>query len=155
MGSIELGSCEPVSIVMMHLDRLFLLPLFGHFALVLALYVWLTLVRQRAVKAGDVNVSDFVRVDGDPTRARAIQRNLANQFELPMFAYFAAAVLLAWNAVTWLDVAAAWLFMSGRVAHTLVQTLTSNVPLRGQVYMLTLFGVGLLMARVAWLALLR
>jgi hypothetical protein len=135
--------------------RWFLLPLLGHFALVCLLYVWLTVERKRAVGLGEARVSDFVRADGDPNRSKAIQRNLSNQFELPLFAYFAAALLVAWNAVTWVDVAAAWLFLVGRIAHTAVQTLTSNVALRGQVFMINFVAVAMLMAHVAWIVLNR
>jgi hypothetical protein len=127
-----------------------LLPLLGHFALVCGLYVWLTLVRQRAVHCGEAKLSDFVRADGDPTGAKRIQRNLSNQFELPVFVYFAATLLLQWQAIGWFDVAAAWLFLVGRVIHTGVQTLTDNVALRGQVFVLNFLGVAGLMAHVAW-----
>jgi hypothetical protein len=130
--------------------RWFLLPLLGHFALVCLLYVWLTIERKRAVQRGEARVADFVRADGDPDRSKAIQRNLSNQFELPVFAYFAAALLVAWNAVTWVDISAAWLFFVGRVAHTAVQTLTSDVALRGQVFMINFVAVAMLMAHVGW-----
>ena len=86
-------------------------------------------------------------------RSSRVQRNLSNQFEAPMFAYFAAAVLLAASAVQWWDVAAAWLFFAGRVVHTLVQTLTDNVALRGQVFVINFLGVAVLMGHVALLAL--
>jgi hypothetical protein len=133
------------------MTRLFLLPLLGHFALVCGLYVWLTIERKTAVTRGDAMLSDFVRADGDPARAKRIQRNLANQFEAPMFAYFAAAVLLAMRAVGWFDIAAAWLFLVGRIIHTGVQTLTDNVALRGQVFVINFLGVVALMAHVAWI----
>jgi hypothetical protein len=135
--------------------RWFLWPMVGHFVLVCLLYVWLTIERKRAVGLGEARVSDFVRVDGDPARSKAIQRNLANQFELPMFAYFAVVFLVASSAITWVDVAATWLFLIGRIAHTAVQTLTSNVALRGQVFMITFVAVAMLMAHVAWVILHR
>jgi hypothetical protein len=54
--------------------------------------------------------------------------------------------------VTALDVIAAWVFVAGRVAHSLVQTLTNNVPLRGQVFMINFLAVAVLAGHVAWLA---
>ena len=137
----------------MTLTNLFLLPCLGHFALVCGLYVWLTIVRQRAVRAGEARLSDFVRADADPARAKRIQRNLSNQFELPLFAYFAAALLISWKAVGWVDVAATWLFLVGRIAHTGVQTLSDNVALRGQVFVANFLAVAMLMAHVAWIVL--
>jgi hypothetical protein len=130
--------------------RWFLLPFLAHFALVMSLYVALTIVRMRSVSAGEVKVSDFARADGDARRSRAIQRNLANQFELPLFAYVAALLLILWQAVGVFDIIAAWIFLIGRVVHTAVQTLTDNVPLRGQVFMINTVGVVGLMGHVAW-----
>ena len=39
---------------------------------------------------------------------------------------------------------AAWVFVAGRVIHTLVQTLTDNVQLRGQVFMINFLAVAAL-----------
>ena len=50
-------------------------------------------------------------------------------------------LLIALGKVTTFDVIAAWVFVAGRVIHTLVQTLTDNVPLRGQVFMINFLAV--------------
>ena len=68
-------------------ERLFLLAFVGHFALVVGLYVLLTVQRMGAVRAGQAKVGDFVRATGDPAASARVQRNLANQFEAPLFAY--------------------------------------------------------------------
>ena len=44
------------------------------------------------------------------------------------------------------------MFVAGRVIHTLVQTLTDNVPLRGQVFMINFLAVVVLAGHVALLA---
>ena len=82
-----------------------------------------------------------------------IAYNLANQFELPVVFYAAVVLLIAMNKVTTIDVIAAWLFVAGRVIHSLVQCLTDNVPLRGQVFMINFAGVVVLTGHVAVLAL--
>lgn len=135
------------------MTQLFLLPLLGHFALICGLYLWLTIVRKRAVNAGEALLSDYVRADGEPVGSKRIQRNLANQFELPLFAYFAATLLITWKSVGWFDIAAAWLFLAGRIAHTLVQTLSDDVALRGNVFVVNFLAVAALMAHVAWIVL--
>jgi hypothetical protein len=132
-----------------------ILPLLLHFVLVLGLYAALTAARALAVRNGQATHVAFVRADGDPPAAARIQRNLANQFEAPLFAYFAAAVLISQDAVTALDVAAGWLFLFGRVIHTGVQTLTDKVRLRGLVFLINFVGIVALMAHVALLALER
>ena len=133
--------------------RLFVLAFVGHYLLVLTLYVALTVVRMRDVRAGETTITDYVREDGDAPLAARIQRNIANQFEMPVVAYFAAAALVAMGAVGWFDVASAWLLLGGRVIHTLVQVLTGNVALRGQVYTVTAIATSLLMGHVAWIGL--
>ena len=135
------------------LDQALVLPLLLHFALVVGLYVALTLARAAAVRQGQAAYADFVRAGGDPPAAARIQRNLANQFEAPLFAWFAVLFLLWADAVTRLDVAAAWLFLAGRLIHTAVQTLTDNVRLRGLVFTLNFVGVLALMAHCAWVVL--
>ena len=135
------------------LNAAFVAPFLLHFALVLALYVALTLARLAAVRQGQAAYGDFARADGDPPAAARIARNLGNQFEAPMFAWFAGLFLL-WQAQVGLyDVVAAWLFLAGRVIHTLVQTLTDNVPLRGRVFMINFVGVIALVGHVAWVVL--
>ncbi len=134
-------------------ERLFLLAFLGHFALVVALYALLTYQRMKAVRAGKAAVGDFVRSSGDPPAAARVRRNLANQFEAPMFAYFAAAVLLWAGAVGAFDVAAAWIFLAGRIIHTGVQTMTDDVALRGRVYAISFLAALALMGHVAWLVL--
>lgn len=131
----------------------FLLPFLGHFVLVAVLYAALTIARQKSMMRGEASLEDFARAHGDPPHAARIARNLSNQFEAPLFAYFAAAVLLWAGKVDWLDVGLAWLFLLGRVIHTLVQTLGDNVRLRGQVFVINFLAICGLMGHLAWLVL--
>ena len=116
------------------------------------LYAWLTALRQRAVKRGEVDFSAFAHGQ-EPPHLDRITRNLANQFELPVIFYAVVVLLVVTKNVTTLDVIAAWVFVAGRVIHTLVQTLTDNVPLRGQVFLVNFAAVVVLVAHVAVLAL--
>ncbi len=134
---------------MLSTQQLFILPFFAHFALVAFLYAWLTFERQVAVFKREIKAGDFVNAGADPARSKRIARNLANQFELPVFALFAALFLYMSGKTGVIDVAAAWLFLAGRVIHTLVQTLTDNVPLRGVVFTINFVAVVILMGRVA------
>jgi hypothetical protein len=130
----------------------FLIPLLGHFALVVFLFAWLSMLRLQAVARNEAKIEDFARANSDPRAAARVQRNLSNQFEAPIFVYFAASILVALGAVTWFDCLAAWVFLIGRILHTLVQTLTDNVKLRGQVFVINFLGVLALMGHVGLLA---
>jgi hypothetical protein len=70
-----------------------------------------------------------------------------------MIFYAAVILLIALGQVTTVDLAAAWIFVAGRIVHTLVQTLTDNVSLRGQVFMINFLAVAALIGHVALLAL--
>ena len=124
----------------------------AHVGWVFVLYAWLTVARQRAVKAGEVQYGDFARHD-EPHHVARITYNLANQFELPVIFYAAAVLLIATNNVTTIDIIAAWIFVAGRVIHSLVQCLTDNVPLRGQVFLINVAGVAVLVGHLALIAL--
>ncbi len=99
-----------------------------------------------------VDHSAFVLGREEPLVPARIARNLSNQFELPVIFYALVILLLVFNRVGALDVIAAWVFVADRVAHSLVQTLTDNVPLRGQVFIINFLAVVVLAAHVAWLA---
>ena len=127
-------------------------PMLAQIAWTFVLYVWLTVVRQRAVKAGEVKYGDFARHD-EPHHVARIAYNLSNQFELPVIFYAAVVLLIATNNVTDIDIVAAWVFVAGRVIHSLVQCLTDNVPLRGQVFLINFAGVAVLVGHLALIAL--
>ncbi len=127
-------------------------PMLAHIAWVFMLYAWLTLARTRAVRSGEIDYSCFVLGRDEPPAIARITRNLANQFELPVVFYALAVLLVALGKVTAFDVAAAWIFVAGRIVHTLVQTLTDNVRLRGQVFVINFLAVMALALHVALLA---
>jgi len=118
-----------------------LLPLFLHFGLVIGLYAALTSARLVTVRRGEARTEDFARADGDARMSARIQRNLANQFEAPVFAWAAALVLILAGHATTLDIAAAWLFLAGRLLHSLVQCTGDDVVLRGRVFTINFVGV--------------
>ena len=128
-------------------------PMLAHIGLVFFLYAWLTFARTMAVRRGETEYACFLLGREEPLHIARITRNLANQFELPVIFYALVIVLLVFNRETWVDMAAAWVFFAGRVIHTLVQTLTDNVVLRGRVFMINFLAVVVLAAHVALLAL--
>jgi hypothetical protein len=128
-------------------------PLLAHVGWVGMLYAWLTYARMQSVKRGEVDYSSFEFNREEPPAVQRIRLNLANQFEWPVVFYALVVLLIALGKVTMFDVVAAWVFVAGRVVHTLVQTLSDNVPLRGQVFMINFLAVVALAGHVALLAL--
>jgi hypothetical protein len=128
-------------------------PMLAQIGWTFLLYVWLTVERTRAVGRGEVKYSAFEFSRNEPPSVARISRNLANQFELPVIFYAAVVLLVVIGRVTTLDVLAAWAFVGGRVIHTLVQTRTDDVPLRGRVFLINFAAVVVLVVHVALLAL--
>lgn len=127
-------------------------PLLAQIGLTFLLYAWLTLERWRAVQSGAIDYGVFELGREEPRHIARITRNLSNQFELPVIFYALVVLLVVTEQVTAIDVIAAWAFVAGRVIHTYVQTLTGNVQLRGQVFMINFLAVCVLAVHVAWLA---
>ena len=127
-------------------------PMLAQIGWTFLLFAWLTVARQLAVRRGEVEFAGFARGE-EPHEIARITRNLANQFELPVIFYAVVVLLVVTKNVTALDIVAAWVFVAGRVVHTLVQTLTDNVPLRGQVFLINFIGVVALVGHVVVLAL--
>ena len=138
---------------MPQLTSAILWPVLAHIAWVFMLYTWLTVARTRAVKSGEIDHSVFLLGRDEPLHVARITRNLTNQFELPVIFYALVVLLIVLAKVTMFDVVAAWVFIAGRVIHTLVQTLTDNVPLRGQVFTINFLAVVALAGHVALIAL--
>ncbi|WP_449447550.1 MAPEG family protein [Thermomonas brevis] len=117
-----------------------------HVALAAFLYAFLTVARAPAIWGVGR------RADGsNPWGAvePRISANLSNQFEWPLFFHAACLILLqlpANGTSVWL----AWLFVAGRMLHSAVQILTSNVRLRGIV-----FTVNFLAVLALWVVLVR
>jgi hypothetical protein len=132
---------------------LILWPMLAQIGLTFLLYAWLTVARTRAVAKGETSTACFVLGRDEPLHVARITRNLANQFELPVIFYALVVSLIAFGKVTTIDIVVAWIFVGGRVIHTLVQTRTDNVPLRGQVFMINFLAVVALAAHVTQLAL--
>jgi hypothetical protein len=114
-----------------------LIPMFAHVALAATLYVLLTIARAPAIWGIGRNA------DGSNPFAKyepRISANLSNQFEWPMLFYVACMLLMRADA-TFGALLLAWTFITGRVAHSLVQILTANVRLRGVIFTVNFLAV--------------
>jgi len=116
-----------------------IVPMAAHVALAALLYVLLTVVRAPAIwgvgRAADGS-NPFARIEP------RISANLSNQFEWPLFFHAACVVLMLLQADTSsVALALAWTFVVGRVLHSLVQVLTTNIRLRGAVFTINFLAV--------------
>ena len=98
----------------------------AHVALASFLYILLTVAR--APKIWGIGQ----RPDGSNPWAAVeprISANLSNQFEWPLFFYTACLLLIQGHSETSAASLLAWTFVAGRVAHSCIQILTTNIRL--------------------------
>ena len=103
----------------------------AHVALASFLYVLLTIAR--APKIWGIGQ----RSDGSNPWAviePRISANLSNQFEWPLLFYTACLLLIQSHAESPNATLLAWTFVIGRLVHSYVQIMTTNIRLRGLVF---------------------
>lgn len=112
-------------------------PMIAHVGLASLLYVALTIARAPSVwKIGQ-------RLDGSNPWAKIeprISANLSNQFEWPILFYVACLLLIHRQAQS-IILLLAWIFVVGRLLHSLVQIFTTNVRLRGLIFTINFLAV--------------
>ncbi|MEM9106038.1 MAG: MAPEG family protein [Pseudomonadota bacterium] len=109
-------------------------PTLVHLALIQFLFVMVSIRRQQAVRETKLEMDDLAQAGREPELSRRWARNLDNQFQVPMLYYALVAILIARQEVSVAQIVLAWIFVFGRIAHTIVQTRTDDVALRGQVF---------------------
>lgn len=125
-----------------------IIPMAAHVALAALLYVVLTVARAPAIWGIGR------RPDGSNPWARVeprISANLSNQFEWPLF-FYAACLILLQSEMSRFSIVLAWIFVIGRVLHSLVQILTINIRLRGVIFTVNFVAVLGLWATVVLVA---
>lgn len=119
-------------------SQLLLYPMAAHVGLSALLYALLTGARAPSIWGIGR------RADGSNPWAdveRRISANLSNQFEWPLLFYVACVLLLQRPVVGATELALAWGFVAGRLAHSGVQIFTTNVRLRGVVFTINFVAV--------------
>mgnify|MGYP005990734701 CR=1 FL=1 len=114
-------------------------PMFAHVLWCAFLYMLLTFVR--APKVWGIGRNDDGSNPFDAIQSK-ISANLSNQFEWPLFFHVICVVLIVKGLELHpIYIALAWVFVVGRIVHSMVQIMTSNIKLRGIVFMLNFLAV--------------
>ena len=114
-------------------------PLFTHVLLCTVLYALLTIARAPVIwGVGQSNDGSNPFSNIQPK----ISANLSNQFEWPLFFYIAIVLLIAMDEpIDSVQIYLAWVFVIGRVLHSIVQIFTDNIRLRGMVFTINFVAV--------------
>ncbi|MCP2678565.1 MAPEG family protein [Maricaulaceae bacterium NA33B04] len=100
----------------------------------LGLYAWLTFERFSNAVGGRTAYRELVLPGAETGRAGRVAANLNNQFQAPVFFHIIALTLWLADLVSSADLILAWIFVAGRMIHTLVHAFTANVIARGLVF---------------------
>ena len=131
----------------MSYEKLLLLPVFAHVAMILASVYRLGFSRVAAVRRGDVKVKD-IALDPEkwPDELRKRANNYRNQFELPVLFYLLTILTIITRQADLLFVLLAWVFVLLRVFQALVHVTSNNVRYRG-----AFFGAGAIVLLIMWI----
>lgn len=114
-----------------------LYPMFAMVLLTFAVAVHLFRLRVKAVKTGEMRLSQFRLNSGDtPDAMVQAARNYANLFEIPVLFYSAGAIAIALGIQTPALTITAWIFVLARCVHSWIHLHSNNVINRMRAYML-------------------
>lgn len=114
-----------------------LYPMFAMVILTCTVAIYLFRLRVRAVKAGQVRLSQFRLNTGEvPDAITQAARNYSNLFEVPVLFYTAGAIAIALGIQVPAMVITAWIFVLARIAHSWIHLSSNNVIHRLRAYML-------------------
>lgn len=114
-----------------------LYPMFALVILTFLVAINLFRLRYKAVKAGEVRLSQFRLNTGEiPDKIIQAANNYANLFEVPMLFYAVCATAIALGIQTPIMVFVAWVFVVARVIHSLIHLTSNNVIFRLYAYVL-------------------
>lgn len=114
-----------------------LYPMFAMVILTCAVAIYLFRLRVRAVKAGQVKLSQFRLNTGEvPDAITQAARNYSNLFEVPVLFYTAGAIAIALGIQVTAMIITAWIFVLARIAHSWIHLTGNNVIHRLRAYML-------------------
>ena len=129
----------------MTLDNAILGPMAAHAVLVFILY-GLLMFRRRFSLTDREAIKTYRDGGGEPLASALVNRNLANQFELPVIFHIACIVLYLLNADNVVMISLAWFFVFTRYVHSYVHVTSNQLRYRAPA-----FAIGLLAVLVMWI----
>jgi hypothetical protein len=132
-------------------NDLIFLPVLAHILLIFILYIYLGLVKARAVKEGNVDRQKAsLNSRAWPEYVVKVSNNLANQFESPILFYMLSVIYYLTNHVSSILVSIMSLYVLSRYIHAYVHVTSNYVPYRFKFF---LIGLLILLALTLWLVL--
>lgn len=127
---------------MMNVDLIFV-PVLAHMVLIFMLYIYLGVMKSRAVKEGSVDRKQAaLNTKAWPEYVVKVSNNLANQFESPILFYTLSIIYFITNNVSGIIIMLMSIYVLSRYIHAYIHVTSNYVPYRFKCF---LFGVLILL----------
>lgn len=131
-------------------DKLLIVAMALQALLAVILVVMMGRERVPRVMSGEIAMADIaVERTAYPLKARLLSNSFDNQFQLPVLFYAVALLALIQGGASWLEVAAAMVFVALRYGHAFIHVTRNDVMRRFVVY-----SAGLAVLCLLWLLVL-
>ncbi|MFT6990908.1 MAG: hypothetical protein ACJASL_002892 [Paraglaciecola sp.] len=132
-------------------NNLIFLPVLAHIFLIFTLYIYLGMVKSKAVKDGSVDRQKAsLNSKAWPDNVVQVSNNLDNQFESPIIFYMLSVIYYLIGDAGSVLLSIMSLYVITRYAHAYVHVTSNYVPYRFQIFRA---GVLLLLGLSIWLVL--
>ncbi len=122
--------------------QIILWPVLLNIVLAVLLYFKLISVKKAAVAEGTVDEDRrALHDDAWPDSVVQVNNCIRNQFEAPVLFYAVIGVVYALNAVNWIALSLAWIFVVSRYFHAYVHTGSNFVPRRRRFFTVSVLSV--------------
>ncbi|WP_233135943.1 MAPEG family protein [Agrobacterium vaccinii] len=129
-------------------------PMIAHAFLVFGLYVLLFLRRKKFTFTSREAIQRFRDVGEESEQSKLVNKNLANQFEMPMLFHAVCLLLYITDADNIATIILAWIFVAGRYAHSYVHVTSNRLRYRAPAFAISFASLILMWGwMIVWLAL--
>lgn len=131
-------------------NNLIFLPVLAHIFLIFMMYIYLAMVKSKAVKGGNVDRQKAsLNSKAWPDNVVQVSNNLDNQFESPIIFYMLSVIYYLTANVDSILLSIMSLYVLTRYVHAYIHVTSNYVPYRFQIFRA---GVLILLGLTVWLA---
>ena len=131
-------------------NNLIFLPVLAHIFLIFMMYIYLAMVKSKAVKDGNVDRQKAsLNSKAWPDNVVQVSNNLDNQFESPIIFYMLSVIYYLTANVDSILLSIMSLYVLTRYVHAYIHVTSNYVPYRFQIFRA---GVLILLGLTIWLA---
>ncbi|WP_103087501.1 MAPEG family protein [Agrobacterium bohemicum] len=129
-------------------------PMIAHAFLVFGLYVLLFIRRKKFTFTNKDAFKRFRDAGEEAQQSLLVNKNIANQFEMPMLFHAVCLLLYITDADNIATIILAWIFVVGRYAHSYVHVTSNRLRYRAPAFAISFAALVLMWGwMIVWLAL--